>query len=198
MRRVLQHPAVQLVAGLVWMFGLYVAGSLFVLVGVPVTLPWLNLLAVSATAAVGLLGYYGFVRVWERRRPVAEVALGPAPREFGLGLLWGAGLFTLTFGLLAAFGFYRITGSNGWAGVPIFLSLSILSGVMEELVFRAVIYRLVQTWLGTWIALLISGLLFGALHLTNPNSSPVAALRATTLRVWVGVKSTPPTMRLFA
>lgn len=175
MKRFWQHPLVRLVAGFVWVFALYIAGG-GALIGVPTTLPWLNLLAVTAASALGLAGYYGFVRVWERRKPVAELALRPAAWELAQGLLWGAGLFTLAFGLLVVFGYYRVTGSNGWAGVPIFLSLSILSGVMEELIFRAVVYRLVQEWLGTWIALLISALLFGAVHLTNPNASLVAGL----------------------
>ncbi len=46
----------------------------------------------------------------------------------------------------------------------------------EELLFRGVLFRIVEGWLGTWGALAVTGLLFGALHLVNPGASVVGAL----------------------
>jgi hypothetical protein len=94
----------------------------------------------------------------------------------GLGLAWGAGLFTLTFALLLLFGAYSLTGIGNGSGVILILAISLISGVLEELVFRAVVYRIVQEWLGTWVALALSAALFGALHLGNDNATLVAGL----------------------
>src|SRR3546814_4514721 len=41
---------------------------------------------------------------------------------------------------------------------------------------RGVIFRLIERWLGSWIALAISAALFGAGHLANPNASWFAAV----------------------
>jgi len=47
---------------------------------------------------------------------------------------------------------------------------------MEELLIRAVFYRIMQEWLGAWMALALAALLFGAAHLSNPNASWVAGV----------------------
>ncbi|MCC7359600.1 MAG: CPBP family intramembrane metalloprotease [Anaerolineales bacterium] len=175
MTRFLRHPVVVLVVGFVWLAVLYgvaqtahfLVASRWPLLAVPVAL---------AGAAAGLAGYAAFTRWWEARRPAPEIAAAPAARELAVGLLWGAGLFTLTLLLLLAVGAYRLALGAPDARLLVVLGVAILSGVMEELVFRAVFFRLAQALLGTWLALALSAALFGALHLSNPNSSPVAAL----------------------
>ncbi len=46
---------------------------------------------------------------------------------------------------------------------------------MEELITRAIILRLLMRAFGVWPALVLSAALFGALHLSNPNATAVAA-----------------------
>jgi membrane protease YdiL (CAAX protease family) len=43
--------------------------------------------------------------------------------------------------------------------------------VTEEILFRGELFRLIQKWAGTTVALTVSGLLFGALHLINPGAT---------------------------
>lgn len=45
-----------------------------------------------------------------------------------------------------------------------------------EILFRGILFRYVEEGLGTWLAIANSGLAFGIVHLTNPNSSWVAAI----------------------
>jgi membrane protease YdiL (CAAX protease family) len=42
---------------------------------------------------------------------------------------------------------------------------------MEEILFRGIIYRILEQWLGTKIALLIPALIFGIAHITNENAT---------------------------
>ena len=51
------------------------------------------------------------------------------------------------------------------------LMVGLGAGISEEIVFRGVLYRIVEESLGTWLALLVSALLFGAIHLGNPNAT---------------------------
>src|SRR5512141_756588 len=44
------------------------------------------------------------------------------------------------------------------------------------MIFRAVIYRITEEWLGTWWALLISALLFGLIHLSSAGATIFSAL----------------------
>jgi hypothetical protein len=52
---------------------------------------------------------------------------------------------------------------------------SIRSGVLEELLLRLVIFRLLWRAFGIWPALAGAAVLFGVLHLANPDSSWFAA-----------------------
>jgi membrane protease YdiL (CAAX protease family) len=50
------------------------------------------------------------------------------------------------------------------------------AAVQEELIFRGMIFRLLERALGSWIAVLLSALLFGAAHLANPDATLVSTL----------------------
>jgi hypothetical protein len=50
------------------------------------------------------------------------------------------------------------------------------AAVTEELLFRGILFRFVEGRIGTWGALMLSGLLFGAAHLPNPHASLWSAL----------------------
>ena len=56
------------------------------------------------------------------------------------------------------------------------INVGVASGVFEELIFRAIVLRLLMRAFGAWPALALSAALFGALHLSNPNATPVAAV----------------------
>jgi uncharacterized protein len=53
---------------------------------------------------------------------------------------------------------------------------ALVSGFVQELIFRAVIYRITEEWLGTWWALGISAIVFGLIHLTSAGATIYSAL----------------------
>ena len=115
--------------------------------------------------ALVLLVYIGFVRLTEKR-PLNELSLARAPVEFGAGLMIGGWAVALTVGLLAATGSYRIVSFNPWsASVAAPMAEMLFVGVLEEIAFRALIFRIIQRSLGNWPALLISGVIFSLAHL---------------------------------
>ena len=50
-------------------------------------------------------------------------------------------------------------------------ALSLQAAYIEEIVNRGILLRIVEESLGTWLALLISALLFGLGHLGSPNAT---------------------------
>ncbi len=173
--KILQFPVIRLFIGLgvlTVLVSLLSAGVSAALVGAG---PVIELLATILVAALACLAYAGFVRILERR-PVTELALSGAPGELAAGALVGALLFAVTIGLIALMGFYRVTGVNAWSAMIPMLSLAVLSGVVEELIIRGVVFRIIEESLGTWLALGISALFFGFLHLGNPNATLWGAL----------------------
>ena len=116
------------------------------------------------------LVYCGIVRLLEQRR-ASELALSGAVQETGVGVLVGGGCLTVTVGLIAALGYYRVEGIGSWAAPATALAIAATSSYTEEVLFRGVIFRIVEEGLGTWSALVISVVLFGLSHLANPNAT---------------------------
>lgn len=129
-----------------------------------------NLLSAFITVAIASFAYYGFVHLIERR-DVTELSLSHAAKELAGGALIGAFLFSATIGILWVFGFYKVSGVNEWTAIFSWLVLAIFSGVFEELLFRGILFRVMEESLGTWLALAISAVIFGLLHLANPNAT---------------------------
>jgi membrane protease YdiL (CAAX protease family) len=133
--------------------------------------------------AVVLAAYWAYVRVMEGRA-VTELSRRRAVRELGLGLALGAVLFLVTVAILGALGVFQITGNNGWQIMLAILPASILSGVLEEVLIRGIVFRILEKSLGSWIALGISAVVFGLLHLFNPGAT---LLNAAAISIEAGV-----------
>ncbi len=116
--------------------------------------------------AVVLSAYSAYVRLIEKRS-VTELSAPHALRELGAGVLLGALLLALTVGVLAALGVYQVTGNNGWLAMLATVPGFILAAVLEEVVMRGVVFRILEQSLGSWLAVALSAVIFGALHLLN-------------------------------
>ena len=74
-------------------------------------------------------------------------------------------------------GIYRIVGPGDLKGlVEALIASAVFPAVSEEMVFRGVLFRWLEEFGGSWVALLVTSALFGAAHLANPNASWVAAV----------------------
>jgi membrane protease YdiL (CAAX protease family) len=123
-----------------------------------------------------VLAYWLLVRLIEKR-PVDELSLRRFVPYTVAGLVAGAILFSLVVGVLWLAGSYHVLGTHPdihWLG-PV-LVLGVGAGVGEEIISRGVLFRIVEEGLGTWFALALSALFFGAAHLGNPNATTWSAL----------------------
>jgi len=134
--------------------------------------PYRLLAAVTGSIAL-VAAYWLAVRLGERRR-VPELGLQKAPVDIVLGATLGAALMSVIVGTLGVFGWVAIHAVP-ISGVALAARDSIRSGVLEELVLRLVIFRLLWRAVGVWPAIAGAALLFGVLHLANPDSSLFAA-----------------------
>jgi membrane protease YdiL (CAAX protease family) len=78
--------------------------------------------------------------------------------------------------VLMALGIYRINGLNPWSFMLPAIAMAISSSVFEELLFRGVLFLSVEKWFGSWVALVVSSLVFGLTHLANPQATLEGAL----------------------
>lgn len=132
-------------------------------------------LHVLALTIAGMAVYAGHARAIGQR-DASELAARGMAREFGAGLLIGAGLYALCELVLMALGIYRIDGLNPLSAMLPAIAMALSSSVFEELLFRGVLLGSVEAWLGSWVALVVSSLVFGLTHLMNPAGTLQGAL----------------------
>ncbi len=132
--------------------------------------PWLTLTVGVVVTTVVVFVYRRVVQRTERRTP-SELAAAGAVHGVGRGMLVGTLLFAAVIGTIAAFGGYRIVGTGSVVAAVGLVGLMGAAAVTEELIFRGVLYRWVENHGGTWLALVLTGSLFGFIHLLNANAS---------------------------
>jgi len=125
--------------------------------------------------AVMLAVYVGVAR-WMEGRRAAELAPVPGAALFLAGLAFGAALFAFAFALLAFAGAARLGPWQGVAGLAPALALALAAAIGEEIIFRGVLFRLVEESAGTTVAVATSALLFGLVHSFNRGATPISTL----------------------
>ena len=160
---------------------------------------WLSLALGVATAAAAIIVYGWVVRRTEQRA-VTELARDGAAARLSRGMLIGFAMFAAVIVSIALMGGYHVHGLGSVSGAVGLVGFMAAAAVTEELVFRGLLFRLVEERLGTWLSLLLTGVLFGLMHLLNPDASlwgataiaieagfMLAACYAATRNLWVPI-----------
>jgi len=95
-----------------------------------------------------------------------------AGRDLGLGLLGGTLIFSAVTAVAGLVGVYHIVGPGNandifYAAV----TMGLVPAVMEETLFRGILFRHLEDFGGTWFALALTSALFGLAHIFNPNAT---------------------------
>jgi membrane protease YdiL (CAAX protease family) len=125
------------------------------------------LLVGAAILSVAMIAAYRYLVGVTEHRATHELAAAGAARNLGLGIAAGMALFGLVYGIIYLAGGVSFHGFGGWAGLATALAIGIASAVGEELVFRGVLYRLLEEGTGTTFALVASAAVFGLIHAGN-------------------------------
>jgi hypothetical protein len=137
-------------------------------------------------AMAAIAAYALYVR-WIERRTVAELSLRPALPELGVGLLVGAAMVVGVVASLALVGAYRLLGASApGTGIGAGFAEMVFVGVFEELLSRAIVFRLVERSLGTAAGLAISSLLFGLAHAPGDTAGALSIAIAIAAGVFFG------------
>lgn len=138
-----------------------------------------NVLAFVTVIPAAYVSYWLYVHYVERRS-LMELRRLNAAREFVTGSVLGLGLFCLVIAVLWLLGVYRVNGIS-FAFVLLVGTLlgAFVSAFAQELIFRAVIYRISEEWLGTWWAVILSAILFGLIHLSSAGATIFSVLAIT-------------------
>jgi membrane protease YdiL (CAAX protease family) len=131
---------------------------------------WIIDLEVILLAVAIFLCFRLYTRLIEDRE-ASELSLSACGAEFGSGTLLSLALVGSMVLLLVLPGFYHVSRLNSWPVLAHSLFIFGAGALIQELVFRLVIFKLLEELLGTWMAMGAIAAIFGFVHLGNPNAT---------------------------
>lgn len=165
--------AIELVLGIIIFFIVYgIAGSALI-----IELRWLVAIVciISGVAIIGLFQLW--TRAFEKEWRMDTIC--------GLGKLWsgitiGALFFCIVAGILAAIGAYHASyASPHWGMIVVNLCFYFLVACGEEVIFRGVLFRLIDEKFSFWWAIVVSSLVFGFAHIFQPYATVWSSIAIT-------------------
>ncbi|MFH8449302.1 lysostaphin resistance A-like protein [Streptomyces fungicidicus] len=161
---------------------------------------WGLTLVLGVLVSVLALLVYRWVVGRTEHRPVTELDPDGAGPALGRGTLIGVVMFGMVVTNLATSGNYEVHGLGSVGGMAGLLGFMAAAAVTEEVLYRGVLFRIAEEYLGTWIALVLTALLFGLSHLLNAHATlwgafaiaieaggMLAAAYAATRNLWVPI-----------
>ena len=122
------------------------------------------------TALLAIISYTYLFKLYEKRE-ITEFSKEDIIKNLSIGIVLGVILQSLTILVIYLKGGYSVISINPILFIIPPLTMGITSAIIEEVLIRGIIFRIPEEKLGSYISLLISALIFGALHMGNPNSS---------------------------
>jgi membrane protease YdiL (CAAX protease family) len=178
-KRALQFPLVALILAL-----LVMAVAQFLGVGIsylagtrrPALADVTDLVFALAETVLIVLAYKLLV-VRMGEQPRDDLPFDGRARDAASGFVQGALVFSAIVGVAALLGVYQAYGfspAEDW--LPILVTTGLMAGVTEEIMLRGIVFRWLEELGGSWVALVLSALLFGFLHASNPNATLISSL----------------------
>jgi membrane protease YdiL (CAAX protease family) len=137
-----------------------------------------NLIKGIVVSVLALVSYVIFFKYYEKR-DVTELAVKGIARNLIIGTLIGFVLQALTILVIYFNGGFSVVSVNPVSFILIPITVAFTIAIIEELLVRGIFFRIIEEKLGSYIALIISGVVFGALHLANPNGTLLSGLCIT-------------------
>ena len=123
-----------------------------------------------------LLMYRWLVGSYEDRK-IEELSMRKCLKHTGIGFLWGVLMMAAIIVIFAMSGWYKVVGCSFNVGIIYrYLMTYFVVAVGEEIVFRGIMFRLLDSQFNVWVALLISAVVFGIAHIINPNATVVSTI----------------------
>jgi len=135
-----------------------------------------KMLLIGFIVALLSIGTYTLLFGFFEKRSITELSTKGLGKNLSIGILLGVLLQSLTILVIYLNKGFTVISVNSILFILPSLAMAFTSAIFEEIIFRGILFRITEEKLGSYWALLISALIFGAMHLANPHSSISAAL----------------------
>lgn len=177
-KRILNSPLTKIIFGLLLCFTAFILAQQ--LVGKILDLTTIdknfrNLIKAIIASTSVIVTYIYFYRKYEKRE-IWEFSSKGLLLNTLLGVLIGTTLQGLTILVIYFWGDFRVISVNPISSIITPFAIAFSVAIFEETLLRGIIFRIVEEKLGSYISLLISAIIFGAVHLLNPDSSVISSI----------------------
>ena len=143
-----------------------------------------GLLSLLLTLTLGFLAIivYMFTMKYLARRSIPELSKKGAGFEAVMGALTGVIFIALSTIIIVSLGGYSFQWANDADTVPVLIAsieAALGAAIVEELIFRGLMFQAVNRLLGSWTALAVTSLFFGIAHLGNTGATLWSAFAIT-------------------
>ena len=179
LKKILHFPVIKIVLGITICLGILI--GIQNLITKPLIHHFINSKPIGDTiinyisVVVLLLSYFYFFKIYEKRE-IKELSKTNVRTELLGGFIFGFLVLSLVILMLYVLGYYTIDGISDFSYLLAPFSFLVIAALIEEVFFRLIIYRIVEKWLGTYLALLIISIIFTVPHLMNDNVTLLSVL----------------------
>lgn len=177
-QRILNAPLTRIILGLLVCFIAFILAQQVIGKVLDLTIAdknFRNLIKGIIASAAVIAAYIYFFRRYEKRT-ITEFSNKVMVKYIIIGVIIGALLQCLTILVIVVNGGFEIVSVNPVSTIIIPLTIAFSVAIFEEILIRGIIFRIVEEKLGSYISLFITAIIFGALHLANPNSTLLSGL----------------------
>lgn len=177
-QKIINYPVTRIILGLIVCFISFIIAQQ--LAGKMLDLTSLNknyrnlIKGIIASSAVIIAYIYFFEKL--EKRSIKEFSVKGVAKMIIIGILIGAVLQSLTMLVIVLYGGFEIVSVNAVSNMITPFAIAFSVAIFEEILIRGIIFRIMEEKFGSYISLLISAIIFGALHLVNPNSTIISSL----------------------
>jgi uncharacterized protein len=176
-RRIVDYPLVSMLIALALVILVIVLSGVIAVRLIPRIHGFSQNMMFDLVCAVLLVLLYKLVIRRLGEHPRDDLRLPGAARPLGVGLAAGIVVFSAAVAIAAIIGVYRITGEGDLSDfIPQLILSAIFPAISEEMIFRGILFRWLEEFGGSWVALILTSAFFGAAHLANPHASWIAAI----------------------
>jgi len=177
-QKFLNSPLIRIIFGLLICFAVFILAQQLVGKILDVTTidkNYRNLIKGIIASSFVAFTYVFFYKKYEKRE-IGEFSSKGLLKNTILGVLIGTTVQGLTIIVIYFWGNFQIISVNPFSSIITPFAIAFSVAIFEEILLRGIIFRIVEEKLGSYISFAISAIIFGAVHLLNPDSSVISSI----------------------
>ncbi|WP_433814640.1 lysostaphin resistance A-like protein [Flavobacterium johnsoniae] len=187
-QKIFNFPVVKIVLALLTFMAVVIIGqqiAVKLLALTPLEKDYRNLLKGLFVSFSCILSYILFFKKYDKRA-ITEFSAKGLAKNLTIGILIGFVLQSFTILVMYLNGNYCVVNINPVSFILIPFAIMFTVAIIEEILVRGIIFRIVEEKLGSYISLTISSVLFGIFHLANPHGTIISGICITTAGFMLG------------